>query len=101
MNRYKVYITPQALKEVKSLPSRLRQRVKRAINQLAAKPRLPGSRALEAPTDISAEVRRLRLDQWRLIYTINENDNVIDVLAVRKRPPYDYDDLIKLLAEPD
>jgi mRNA interferase RelE/StbE len=33
------------------------------------------------------------------VYGITEKDKVVDVLAVRKRPPYDYGDLEELLAE--
>jgi mRNA interferase RelE/StbE len=47
---------------------------------------------------VQAELCRLRLDKWRVVYTISEADLAIDVLAVRKRPPYDYGDLGALLA---
>jgi len=30
---------------------------------------------------------------------IHEDDKIVDVLAVRKRPPYDYGDLESLLTE--
>jgi len=43
------------------------------------------------------ELRRIRLDRWRIVYIINEDDESVDVLAVRKRPPYDYGDLSTLL----
>jgi len=39
------------------------------------------------------EVRRIRLENWRIIYAINENWREIAVLTIKKRPPYDYDDL--------
>lgn len=39
------------------------------------------------------------MDKWRVVYTITEAEQVVDVLAVRKRPPYDYGDLEALLAE--
>ena len=32
-------------------------------------------------------------------YAITETEAVVDVLAVRKRPPYDYGDLESLLAD--
>lgn len=35
----------------------------------------------------------------RIVYAITEDGNWIDVLAVRKRPPYDYGDLRALLKE--
>jgi len=33
------------------------------------------------------------------VYGITDEDKVVDVLAVRKRPPYDYGDLEELIAE--
>jgi len=45
------------------------------------------------------EVRRLRLDDWRIIYTVNEELRQVQVLTIRRRPPYDYSDLEALLGE--
>jgi len=39
------------------------------------------------------------LDQWRLLYAVSQEEEIIDILAVRKRPPYDYGDLSTLLEE--
>jgi mRNA interferase RelE/StbE len=102
MSRYTVYVTPEALAAAKRLPGTLRQRVRRSIDGFQADPRPPGSKTLELPeTEFPAggniEVRRLRLDNWRILYTIREADKVVDILAVRKRPPYDYGDLQELL----
>lgn len=98
MSRYTVYIIPRAWKEIKDLPGNMRQRVKRAVEALADNPRPPKSRALDAP-DFEHELRRLRLDRWRIVYVVTEADKAVDVLAVGKRPPYDYGDLGQLLAE--
>ena len=99
MNAYKVYVTPATWKEIKDLPGQVRQRVRKAIDALADDPRPAKSKALDA-IDVPAEIRRLRLDRWRIIYAITETDKVVDVLAVRKRPPYDYGDLESLLNPP-
>ncbi|WP_423224796.1 type II toxin-antitoxin system RelE family toxin [Candidatus Amarolinea aalborgensis] len=48
---------------------------------------------------LAQEVRRLRLDKWRVVYAITEVESIVDVLAVRRRPPYDYGDLNALLSE--
>ena len=96
MSHYSVYITPGAWQEAKELPGHMRQRIKRAIDQLSENPRPAKSKALDVP-EISQELRRLRLDRWRIVYAITEEDNVIDVLAIRKRPPYDYGDLVALI----
>ena len=45
------------------------------------------------------ELRRLRIERWRVVYMIDEEWELVTVLAVRKRPPYDYEDLEELLAE--
>jgi mRNA interferase RelE/StbE len=102
VSAYTVYITPAALREVRHLPGHVRQRAKRAIDDFQTDPRPPESRALdvselERPAEIGFEVRRLRLDKWRILYAITEANTLVDVLAVRKRPPYDYGDLAQLL----
>jgi mRNA interferase RelE/StbE len=98
VSRYNVYVTPAAWKEIKDLPGRMRQRVRKAVGALAENPRPAKSKALEMP-DLPFEVRRLRLDRWRILYAITETDAAVDVLAVRKRPPYDYGDLESLLKD--
>jgi mRNA interferase RelE/StbE len=115
---YTVYLTPTAWDEVHDLPGHMRQRVRRAIAALADEPRPTESKALvhpiqeealdaqgtaasteEQPLEPAHELRRIRLDRWRIVYAVTETDQAIDVLAVRKRPPYDYGDLERLLSE--
>ena len=98
MNNYTVYVTPRAWRKIKVLPGHIRQRVKRAIDALADNPRPPRSKKLNMP-DLEGELYRLRLDRWRIVYAITEYGKLVDVLAVRKRPPYDYGDLGQLLEE--
>ena len=95
MIRYHIFITPAAWKETKKLPGHVRQRVKRAIDNLAEYPRPSKSKQLK--TELDQELWRLRLDRWRIVYAITDEEQAIDILAVRKRPPYDYDDLNALL----
>ena len=101
MSCYHVYITPRALREVRDLPGHMRQRVRRAIDALAQEPRPPESKTIEMGDDLTVDLRRLRLDRWRIVYVIAESDGLVDVLAVRKRPPYDYGDLGALLMDAD
>ena len=76
----------------------MRQRVRRSVDGLADNPRPPKSRRLKTE-GVTPELYRLRLDRWRIVYGITEEYKVVDVLAVRKRPPYDYGDLEELIAE--
>ncbi len=98
MSLYTVYVIPRAWKEMKNLPGNMRQRVKRAVDTLADNPRPPKSKELDVP-DLEPKLHRLRLDKWRIVYAITEGDKVVDVLTVRKRPPYDYGNLDELLKE--
>jgi ParE toxin of type II toxin-antitoxin system, parDE len=45
------------------------------------------------------ELRRLRIERWRIVYAVTEETKTIDILTVQKRPPYDYGDLKELLEE--
>jgi len=87
----------------KQLPGHIRQRVKRAIDELAHEPRPPSSKKLNLPVELGGnvaaewEVRRIRLVHWRIVYAVNEVWNEVAVLAIHKRPPYEYDDLDELL----
>ncbi len=98
MRAFALYVTPAAFKEIKALPGKVRQRVRRTVAALADNPRPPRSKALNL-SGLPVEVRRLRLDRWRVVYAITEAEHVVDVLAVRKRPPYDYGDLTILLRD--
>lgn len=98
MSKYTISVTPEVWREIKALPGHMRQQVKRAVDGLANDPRPPRSKALNVP-DADYELRRLRLDRWRIVYAITEEDKWVDVLAVKKRPPYDYGDLAALLEE--
>ncbi len=96
MSAYTVYITPDTFQKIKNFPANIRQRVRKTIRDFADNPRLSDSKMLEVP-NFEAELRRLRLDNWRIVYAITEADKIVDVLTVRKRPPYDYEDLETLL----
>jgi mRNA interferase RelE/StbE len=72
---YDLLIEPTAHQQRKQLPGHVRQRVKRAIDDLATEPRPHYSKqldtsALDVPENV--ELRRIRLDKWRLIYAVND-----------------------------
>lgn len=99
VNQYTVYVIPQALHEIEHLPGHVRQRAKRAIDSLEKDPHPPGSKELRAVGDSEYALWRIRLGDWRIVYAITEADRAIDVLTVRRRPPYDYGDLGMLLTD--
>lgn len=44
------------------------------------------------------ELRRIRMDRWRIVYALSDEEQWVWVLALRRRPPYGYDDLADLIA---
>jgi mRNA-degrading endonuclease RelE of RelBE toxin-antitoxin system len=96
---YQVWIADDAKGEIKRLPGNMRQRIPQAIRDLSLDPRPHDSRPMKSPLITELELRRLRLERWRVIYIVDEQAAEVGVLAVRKRPPYDYSDLPDLLAE--
>jgi mRNA-degrading endonuclease RelE of RelBE toxin-antitoxin system len=96
----RLWIDRPVVDEIADLPGNIRQRMRRAIGSLPQDPRPDQSKALDIPEDLREphlEARRLRMDQWRIIYVIDDDLEQINILAVRRRPPYDYADLAELL----
>jgi mRNA interferase RelE/StbE len=99
--RYDVFIAREVHRSRTRLPGNVRQRVRHVIDGLAEDPRPGGSTLLDlaglhVPSDV--EVRRYRVDSWRIVYAINDQAHWVWVLALRRRPPYDYADLADLVA---
>jgi mRNA interferase RelE/StbE len=102
MASYRVNVTATARSEVRELPGNMRQRIIRLMRELETAPRPSNSRPLDlAQIEITlapgSEARRIRVEGWRLIYVIEDEAEQIFVLAIRRRPPYQYDDLAQLL----
>jgi mRNA interferase RelE/StbE len=100
-NLYELFIESAVHAERKSLPGHIRQIIKRTIEDLAHEPRPHNSRPLDT-MDLTIpehlEIRRMRIDKWRLIYAINETEGWVWIWGLRKRPPYDYEDLDEFIA---
>ncbi len=94
---YRVWLLPTAHNEGRKLPGVVRQRIKKIIDGLAENPRPYNSIEMESPIETSWEPRRIRIDSWRIIYVVDDAFEEVGVLAIRQRPPYDYEDLTDLL----
>ena len=102
MASYRVEVTRQARKEIRQLPGNMRQRVIRVLRALEQEPRPHNSRALDTAKaglelEPGAKLLRIRIASWRIIYLVEEEWALVSVLAIRKRPPYQYDDLSELV----
>lgn len=103
--RYKIWMQPRVHAIRKRLPGNMRQRIRSAIDELSWEPRPATSIALTLADSFEAmiggewEARRIKIDNWRIIYAINETWHEVAILSVQQRPPYDYEDLELLLSE--
>ena len=85
------------------MPGNVRQLIFREIQALEGETRPHSSRGMKStknfkiPKDIW--LRRIRMDRWQVVYVIEQDLLLVTVLAVRKRPPYQYEDLEELLKE--
>ena len=74
--RYTVYLKPAAERALKKLPRDVLPRIARAIDRLRTDPRPTGVTALQGDPGLL----RIRVGDYRLIYTVN--DAVLTVLVV-------------------
>lgn len=101
MASYRVEVASDARAELRRLPGNMRQRIFHELQALKREPRPPNSRPLDtakAGLELGpgVELRRIRLATWRIVYLVEDGDNLVSVLAIRKRPPYQYEDLEEL-----
>ena len=79
--RYAVQIVKSEQKVLERLPRDLLQRIRRAINGLATDPRPSGCRKLAG----FENYYRVRVGDWRIIYTIFEDTLIVLVIEVAPR----------------
>jgi len=93
---YDLFLEPEVHAARHDLPGNMRQRIRRTIDGLAKAPRPPESRLLDTPDldlPVGIEIRRVRLEHWRIVYAVHEDERWVWVLGLYRRPPYDYPNL--------
>jgi mRNA interferase RelE/StbE len=78
---YQVIFARSAARELSRLDRHVAERVLRATEKLAADPRPVGCAKLTG----SQNDWRIRVGDWRVLYTIDDAARVVDVAAVRHR----------------
>ena len=76
---YQVAFAPAGARDVRKLPPSVQARVMKTVAKLAETPRPRGSRKING----SEDVYRIRVGDYRVLYTIS--DDVLIVLVVRVR----------------
>ena len=81
MNEYQVTFARSARKELERLPSREVKRIIAKITALAFEPRPAGCRKLVSEQNLW----RIRIGEYRVVYSINDETKIIDIVTVRHR----------------
>jgi len=77
---YRIELRPAAVKALRSIPQPQMNRLRGAIALLATNPRPPGAKKLRTP-----DAYRVRVGDYRIIYTIEDDVLLIVVVALRHR----------------
>lgn len=81
MAEYSVVFARSARKEIERLPASVAKRIIERIESLTSVPRPPGSLKLKG----NRNLWRIRIGDYRVIYSIDDSDLLIDISAVRHR----------------
>lgn len=80
---YQLKYTAEAKDALPAIPGYYRQQIRRAIEGLAVNPRPVMAEVTRQPNRL-----KLKFDRWRLIYDVNDEDEIIRILRIRlKRGP--------------
>lgn len=89
--RYRLRIGREVQRQIDRLPGNVRQRVKRTIASLAFEPR-PGN-AEELGEEL-AGFWRIKLDDYRIIYSVYDDIVTVEIVRVARRTPKTYTGLV-------
>jgi mRNA interferase RelE/StbE len=79
---YRIEFRPAALRDLKSLPRDILDRVSRKISALAENPRPSGAEKLSGSEE---DCYRIRVGDYRILYAIQDKVSLIIIIRVRHR----------------
>ncbi len=80
MDKYSIEIVPKAEKELLKLPDNFKNLITKAILQLEDNPRPFGVKKLR-----ETEYYRIRVRDYRLLYSISDSSGLIKILSIAHR----------------
>lgn len=81
MAEFRISFARSAARELERLDPPVARRVLLAIEKLADNPRPPGCVKLQG----SQNEWRIRIGDWRVVYTVDDKGKLVDIVAVRHR----------------
>ena len=87
---YQIDISKRTRREIEQLQGHMRQRIKREIARLAFEPRPAHAVELRGPSQGRYEIK---LDQYRIVYRLDDAVAIVQVLKASRKHPGFYDDI--------
>lgn len=84
---YQLKWYPQVKGQLRAVPDRIKADVVQAILELPSDPYPPNAEELR---DQYAGIYKIKVDGWRIFYTVDEGDRVVTVRAIKRRDKYTY-----------
>ena len=84
---YKVAYSPRSAKSLKKIPRQYQINIKNKIEKLSKDPYIPGTIKL---VDYPAAEFRYRVGNYRILFDINDEEKIIEILDIRKRDEKTY-----------
>jgi mRNA interferase RelE/StbE len=81
VSKYEITFARSARKELEALDERTINRLFPKIENLSVNPRPAGCRKLTG----NKYLWRIRVGNYRIIYSINDDNNLVDIIAIRDR----------------
>lgn len=81
MKLYNIFFARSARRELQSLPVGIADRILTKIEVLETSPRPPGCTKLKGSTSLW----RIRVGEYRVVYEIDDEKSVIDIVVIRHR----------------
>ena len=81
MAQYEIVLARSARKELQALSHTVAERILEKVELLASNPRPSGCQKLRGHSSLW----RIRVGEYRVIYSIDDNNHIVDVSVIRHR----------------
>lgn len=91
--KYQLEILPRARRQLRSLPNRIRAETARLILELRFDPHPDVAEPLR---DQYAGILKIKVDSWRIFYTVDDSTATVRIINIKRRNPDTYISLYSL-----
>jgi mRNA-degrading endonuclease RelE of RelBE toxin-antitoxin system len=91
---YQLKRLPRVRRQLRQVPDRIAQEVHEIILALQDDPYPPNAEELR---DQYRGIWKIKIDGWRIFYRVNEADQLVTVIAVKRRDRHTYTSLFSIL----